>query len=62
MGFFNIHKVVKENKLKKIPKKEILFKKIKSKKYNASLTHFNPISIRSDIPLKELIKLIRSIK
>jgi tRNA (guanine26-N2/guanine27-N2)-dimethyltransferase len=62
IGFFNIHKIVKENKLKKIPKKEILLQKIKSKKYKASLTHFNPVSIRSNIPLKELIKLIKSIK
>ena len=62
IGFFNIHKIVKEYKLKTIPKKEELFQKIKSKKYNVSLTHFNPISIRSNIPLKVLIKLIRSIK
>ena len=62
VGFFNIHKIVKEHKLKTIPKKETLFQKIKSKKYKVSLTHFNPISIRSNIPLKELIKVIKSIK
>ena len=62
IGFFNIHKIVKEHKLKKIPKKEVLFQKIKSKEYKASLTHFNPISIRSNISLKELIKVIKSIK
>ncbi len=60
IGFFNIHQIVKQHKLKTIPKKEELFKEI-SKKHQISLTHFNPISIKSTIPLKELIKTIKKL-
>ena len=60
-GFCNIHKIVKEHKLKKIPNKELLIKKIKTKGYKASNTHFSDISIRTNMPLKELIKIIRGI-
>ena len=60
VGFFNIHQIVKQHKLKTIPKKEALFKEI-SKKYKISLTHFNPISIKSTISLRELIKTIKKL-
>ena len=58
IGFFDIHKIVKRNKLKKIPRKLELIKKIKKLGYKASETHFNPEAIRSDIPLKNILKLI----
>lgn len=59
VGFYDVHSIVKKNKLKKIIKKEVLMKRIKEKKYKVSETHFNGTGIRSDISLKELIKLMR---
>jgi len=54
VGFYDTHKLSK-----KIIKKDILIKKIKSKGYKASKTHFKGEGIRSNIPRKELIKLIQ---
>jgi len=56
VGFFNIPKICKKHKLKMIKQEEII-KRIKKKGYNAAETHFAPNSLRSDIELKELIKL-----
>ena len=59
VGFYDVHKLVKRNKIKKIPKKEETIKKIKKKGYKVSETHFSDKSLRSDIQLKDLIKLLR---
>lgn len=53
VGFYDTHKLSK-----KIIKKDILIKKIKKKGYKAADTHFKGEGIRSDIPKKELIKLV----
>jgi len=58
VGFYDIHKLVKRNKLKKIPKKADLIKLIKKLGYRASETHFNPEAIKSDIPFKKLLTLL----
>ena len=60
VGFYNIHTLAKKAKLKKILKMEELIKKVRSKNYKISKTHFNNISIRSDISEKELIKILKS--
>jgi len=60
VGFYNIHVLAKKNKLKQIPKMEELIKKIKSKKYKVSRTHFNNVSIRSNVSEKELINIIKN--
>jgi len=60
VGFYNIHKIVKKYKIKNIPKKQELIKKIKSKGHMASDTHFNPVGIKSNISLKGLLKILRS--
>ena len=59
IGFYNIHKIVKKYKLKKIPNKELLMQKIKEAGYKAANTHFSDISIRSGMPLKKLIDIIK---
>ncbi|MEA2035874.1 MAG: tRNA (guanine(26)-N(2))-dimethyltransferase [Nanoarchaeota archaeon] len=59
IGFFDIHKVVKRNKLKNIPKKLELVEKIRKAGYNVSETHFNPEAVKSNIELKRLIKILR---
>ncbi len=56
VGFIDIHKFCKKYKLK-IPKTEILIKKIKSKKHKASQTHFLPTGIRTSMSEKNLIRL-----
>ncbi len=59
IGFYNIHKICKRNKLK-IPKLSTIIEKIKKINHKASCTHFDPVSIRSDIDLKRLIKIIKT--
>ena len=61
IGFYDIHKLVKHYKIKGIPKKELLLVRIKELGYKAAETHFNPEAIRSEIPQKELVKLVRKI-
>ena len=60
VGFHNIHILAKKEKLKQIPKMEEVIKKVKAKKYKVSKTHFNNVSIRSDVSEKELIKIIKN--
>lgn len=58
IGFIDIHRFCKKYKLK-IPKTENIIKKIKTKNYKASETHFSPTGIRTDIPEKKLKKIIQ---
>ena len=57
VGFYDIHHLCKEYKFPQIPKREAIIGKIRKKGYKASPTHFTGEGIRSDIPLKELLKL-----
>ena len=59
VGFYNLPKICKKNRLTIIKQDEII-NRIKHAGYNISLTHFAPNSIRSDIPLNELITLIQN--
>lgn len=59
IGFYNIHKLVKKNKIKGIIKKEKLIQIVKNRGYKASATHFSPISIKSEIPIEKLIPILR---
>ncbi|MBW2996352.1 tRNA (guanine(26)-N(2))-dimethyltransferase [Candidatus Woesearchaeota archaeon] len=56
VGFYNIPKICKKNKLKMI-KQEDIINRIKKKGYKSAVTHFAPNSIRSNIEIKKLIKL-----
>jgi len=58
VGFYDIHSITEKYKIRTIPKKLELIKKIKKAGYKASETHFNGAGIRSDIGLKELLRLI----
>ncbi|MFH1641588.1 MAG: hypothetical protein ABIC04_01680 [Nanoarchaeota archaeon] len=58
VGFYNIHKIVKRNKLHHIPRKQELITKIKKLKYKVSETHFCPEGIRSDISLEKFLRLL----
>ena len=60
VGFYDIHRLVKRNKIKKIIKKEELIKRIKKKGYKVGETHFSGTGVRSNILLKELIKILKN--
>ena len=58
VGFYDIHKIVKKNKIKRIPRKLELIKNIKKLGYKASETHFSGEGIRSDVSSKRLRYLV----
>ena len=60
VGFYDIHRLVKRNKIKKIIKKEELIKRIKKNGYRVGETHFSGTGVRSNILLKELIKILKN--
>ena len=53
VGFYDTHRLGK-----KIPVRNKLIEKIRKKGYKVSVTHFNPMGVKSNIPEKELMKLI----
>ena len=59
IGFYDLHKIVKKYKIKNIPRKLELIKKLKKLGYKACETHFSGTGVRSDIGFKELIKIVR---
>ncbi len=59
VGFYDLHDICEKNKIKKIQKKEAIIEKIKKSGYKASGTHFSGHGIRSDIPFKELIRILK---
>ncbi|RLE39183.1 hypothetical protein DRJ17_01515 [Candidatus Woesearchaeota archaeon] len=59
--FYDIHTLCKKNKLS-IPKKELIVREIKKKKYKVSNTHFSLHSVRSNIPKRELIEILRRLQ
>ena len=61
VGFYDLPSFVKKNGLKRIPKQELIVSAIRKKGYKVSLTHFKANCIRSNIPSKELIKLLKKV-
>jgi len=59
VGFYDIHKIVKNEKIKSMKKKEDLIKKIIKRRFKAVNTHFSGIGIRSDISYDKLIKILK---
>ncbi|HIH42456.1 TPA: hypothetical protein HA246_02310 [Candidatus Woesearchaeota archaeon] len=59
VGFYNLPKICKKNKLT-IIKQDELIKKIKAAGYQVALTHFANNSLRSDITKEELIKILNN--
>lgn len=58
LGYYNLDSFYKKYKKHPVDKIDNLVQKIKSKKYKASRTHFSNTGIRSNIPLKDLLKHI----
>lgn len=58
VGFYDMHAIAKNKKIKVIMKKEGLIKKIKNDGYKVSETHFSGTGIRSNISYDKLIRMI----
>lgn len=61
IGFYDVHKLCKRNKLK-IPKRELIIKRIRNSGYKVSETHFNPNGLKSNIGEKGLIRILKNLK
>jgi len=61
VGFYDIHKIMKREKIHNTPRKLELISAIKEKGFKAAETHFSGEGIRSDIEYKELLKIIKRI-
>ena len=59
ISYYNIHKISQHLKLSFIPKLEDIIKMIEEKGYKASRTHFDFISIKTDIKIDELKKILK---
>ncbi|HZX44509.1 MAG TPA: tRNA (guanine(26)-N(2))-dimethyltransferase [Candidatus Nanoarchaeia archaeon] len=57
VGFYDLHKIAKKEKIE-IPRKLELLEKLRKKGYLASETHFSGTGIRSDIRIGELLDLL----
>jgi len=58
-GFFDLHYLAKQYKLKSLPKFDFVIQRLREKGYLASRTHFTEKGIRTNAPLKELLALLR---
>jgi len=58
VGFYDLHEISESHKIKNLQKKDEIIKKIKKEDWKASETHFKGEGIRSNIPIKKLIKIL----
>ncbi len=59
IGFYDLNDICKKYNIKELQKKESLINQIKKIGYEASETHFKGGGIRSNIGVKELVKILR---
>ena len=59
ISYYNIHKISQQLKLSSIPKLEDIIKIIEEKGYRASRTHFDFISIKTDMKIDELKNVLK---
>ncbi len=62
VGFYDLNDICEKSKIKNLKKKEIIKNKIKKLGYKASDTHFKSEGIRSDIPLNNLVEILKENK
>jgi tRNA (guanine26-N2/guanine27-N2)-dimethyltransferase len=60
IGFYDVNHLAKKNKIKTIPKKDFIKKRVMGGGYGASDTHFTGQGVRSDAPLKMMIKIMKN--
>lgn len=61
LGFFDVHAIAKELHLTSIPSSEHIFEKIKEKKYQLARTHFANTGIRTTMPEKEFMRVLKKL-
>ena len=61
VGFYDIHALCKENKIKKVPKRDLVISAVKRKGCKAARTHFTGTAIRSTIPEEKIVALIKKL-
>jgi tRNA (guanine26-N2/guanine27-N2)-dimethyltransferase len=59
ISYYNIHQLCKKLNLSQIPKIQSIIKIIKELKYEATRTHFDPLSIKTNIPLNSLNNILK---
>ena len=60
VGFYDLHDICGKNNIKELKQKGTIKNEIKKLGYKASETHFKGEGIRSGIPLKDLIKILKN--
>lgn len=61
LGFYDLHWIGKKNKLR-IPPNKAVIKELKKMGFRVAETHFSPVGIRSNAPLRAVIKAIKKTK
>jgi len=59
ISYYNIHKISQQLKLSSIPKLENIIKIIEENGFKASRTHFDFISIKTDMKINDLKKVLK---
>ncbi len=59
ISYYNIHQLCKKLNLSQIPKIQSIIKIIKELKNEATRTHFDPLSIKTNIPLNSLNNILK---
>jgi len=58
IGFYDIHAIAKKYKLA-IKNFDIIFNDVRKKGYFAARTHFSSLGIKTDMPISELVKIMK---
>ena len=58
--FYDVHKICKTLKIS-APKLDLVFDSLKKEGYRAVKTHFNPLGIKTDAPIKKVKEIIQSL-
>jgi tRNA (guanine26-N2/guanine27-N2)-dimethyltransferase len=59
VGFYDMHQIAKNNKLRTMMRKEDVIRKIKNKGFKASDTHFSGTGVRTNIPYNKLVMMLK---
>ena len=60
IGFYDLHCMCRKDNIHELHRKEVIINKIKRIGYNASETHFKGEGIKSNIPINQLIKILKT--
>ncbi|MCJ7648427.1 MAG: tRNA (guanine(10)-N(2))-dimethyltransferase [Candidatus Lokiarchaeota archaeon] len=61
LSYYNLHKLCRDLKCSSVPKIEQVIQTIKEFEYEATRTHFDPLSIKTDLNIENLKKIILKI-